>query len=163
MNHIRHMGHDSCICMWYQSELQPPSPIAQFRGTRHKPSSLICQSRPSQSMHMKCDSTYKTTKHTHHNHISSRGISLYHNQLPLNEVIHVTIIFHLHLVTKLSSQIYTTSHIINHHKHRHISTHLRNYTTSHINKIITIVIMFDTSSQIHTSSGLSQLLRNRLN
>src|SRR3954464_10238116 len=82
MNHIRHMGHDSCICMWYQSELQPPSPIAQFRGTRHKPSSLVCQSRPSQSMHMKCDSTNKTIQHTHHNHISSRDISLYHNQLP---------------------------------------------------------------------------------
>src|SRR3954462_16011859 len=68
--------------MWYQSDLQPLSPIAQFRGTRHKPSSLVCQSRPSQSMHMKCDSTNKTIHHTHHNHISSRGISLYHNQLP---------------------------------------------------------------------------------
>src|SRR3954470_22001260 len=82
MNHIRHMGHDSCICMWYPSELQPPSSIAQFRGTRHKPSSLIGQSRPSQSMHMKCDLTNKTIQHTHHNRISSQGISLYHNQLP---------------------------------------------------------------------------------
>src|SRR3954463_9061569 len=100
-----------CICMWYQSELQPPSPIAQFRGTRHKPSSLICQSRPSQSMQMKCDSTNKTTQHTHHNHISSRGISLYHNQLPLYEVTHITIIFQLHLITKLSSRIYIQHHV----------------------------------------------------
>src|SRR3954464_2032036 len=102
MNHIRHMGHDSCICMWYQSELQPPSRIAIW------PVMFAIVFRPSQSMHMECDSTNKTTQHTHQNHISSQGISLYHNQLPLYEVIHVTIIFHLHLVTKLSSQIYTT-------------------------------------------------------
>src|SRR3954463_13833713 len=88
-------------------------------------------------MHMKCDSTNKTTQHTHHNHISSRGISLYHNQLPLYEVIHVTIIFHLHLVTKLSSRIYTTSRITNHHKYRHVSTHHDKQITSHINEIIT--------------------------